>query len=178
MKRGCGELRKYKNSSRLAGILNRSAGFTLVEVMMTVLIFSMVMGGLYTGLIAGSRTWQVYDIKSATQREARKAVSYLSRDLRMAKNLSFSAHGQAEIIFSFRHPVEGPVKYSWSAAGGQSGKIFRESAQRPSRIIADNITEFSIEESQKDISYAVTATAVLPDKRYDTFRLSSKVSKR
>ncbi len=158
--------------------VRRECGFSLVEVMMTVLIFSMVMGGLFTGLIAGNRTWQVYDIKSVTQREARKAVSYLSRDLRMARRLSFSVHARDEIGFSFHHPVEGPVKYSWSATGEKAGKIFRESPQKPGRMVASNITGFTVEEKQKEIVYTVTATAVLPDKQSDTFQLTAQVCKR
>ena len=44
----------------------REKGYTLVEVMMTLMIFVMIMGGLYAGLIAGGRSWQAYDAQAFT----------------------------------------------------------------------------------------------------------------
>lgn len=59
-------------------------GFTLLEILVTVLIFTFIMAGMY-GLLNVAKT--NYDINSASlnlQRQARQGMSWLIRDIRQA----------------------------------------------------------------------------------------------
>jgi type II secretory pathway component PulJ len=85
--------------------------FSLVELMMSVFIFVMIMGGLYAGLIAGGRSWQTYDAQATAQREARRAYYSLSRDLRIAEYLDVKQPGDGTLVLAFTHPDEGRVVY-------------------------------------------------------------------
>ena len=141
-------------------IYNRK-GYTFVELMMTMAIFAMIMGGLYAGLIAGGISWQTYDAAAITQREVRKTIFYMARDLRMAQSLTFTQDTSEDVSFAFHHPSDGQVTYSWSTTGDDATKIIRQTADS-SRLIAYNITAFVVSETSSAITISVTATVDLP----------------
>jgi len=58
-----------------------SRGFTLLEVMVTVLILSFLVGALYVSMNAGQRTWEVNRAQIDLQRELRKSMEQIKKDL-------------------------------------------------------------------------------------------------
>ena len=156
----------------------RNRAYTLVEVMMTILIFVMIMGGLYAGLLAGGRSWQAYDDKSLTQREARRAFVTMNRDLRMAHNLSFKKNEKYAVVFSFKHPDQGMVTYAWSLPGDRRSASLTRSHGDVVWVIARNISGLTVEESNDVIRFSVSA--VPPDSQGppQEFELTGQVMKR
>ena len=59
----------------------KSAGFTLVEALVTVIFFSLILGACYLILLAGTDSWQVNSVKIEIQQEARKAADWIKQDL-------------------------------------------------------------------------------------------------
>jgi prepilin-type N-terminal cleavage/methylation domain-containing protein len=57
-------------------------GFTIVEVMMTVFIFVAVAGACYFSLNSGMRNWKVNNARLELQQELRKAMDWMTEDLR------------------------------------------------------------------------------------------------
>jgi len=156
----------------------QNKAYTLVEVMMTVLIFAMIMGGLYAGLIAGGRSWQVYDAKALTQREARRVFVTLNRDLRMARGLIFKKKDKNTVVFSFQHPDQGLVTYAWSRPDTvQGGPVTRSHADSV-WVIARHISAFQIIESADGIRFSVAAVSPEGRRSSQEFRLTGQVKKR
>lgn len=60
------------------------AGFTLVELMVSLAVLAVVLSGLAAGAIGIYRTSHVIDLGTTDQNEARTAISVLSRDIRAA----------------------------------------------------------------------------------------------
>ena len=56
-------------------------GFTLVEALLSALLFSILYGACVMVLIAGSNSWQVNNTKIEVQEEVRKAVNWMQGEL-------------------------------------------------------------------------------------------------
>jgi prepilin-type N-terminal cleavage/methylation domain-containing protein len=71
-------MRRFKSES----------GMSLVEVMVTVVIFSFVLGAIYTVLNTGEAAWETNKTRIELQQETRKAMDWMINDLRQAGNSS------------------------------------------------------------------------------------------
>ena len=149
-----------------------------MEMLVTILIFVMIMGGLYAGLIAGGRSWQTYDTKALTQREARRAFINLNRDLRMARELSFKKNKQRTVVFSFQHPDQGVVTYAWSLPENRQVASLTRSHAETVRVIAQNISAFRVEENEDSILFSVSSLSPEPQQPAQEFKLNGQVMKR
>ena len=67
------------------------AGFTLVEVLVTVLIYMLVAAAGYMVLSSGMLSWQVNNTRVELQQELRKAMDWMVLDLRQAGPSSVSS---------------------------------------------------------------------------------------
>jgi prepilin-type N-terminal cleavage/methylation domain-containing protein len=77
--------------SRLHRRLRREGGFTLTELLVTMVILSIVLGGL-TGLFsAGLRAETDVAFRSRSQSEARNALSYLRQEVHCASGATWAA---------------------------------------------------------------------------------------
>jgi len=155
-------------------------GYTYIEVMMTIAIFSVIMGALYTGLVAGEVSWDRYDDTTIAQREARKAMFYLSKDLRTAKLISFDEQTADKIKFSFHSPQDGSITYSWDKTGVDTANIIR-STDSNSFLVATGIADLDITENTNDIDIQITTYTDPSDDAGDpgvTFVLNDKITKR
>jgi len=59
--------------------------FTLVEILVTILIFSFIVGGIYGVLNISKTNYDANLISLNLQRQARQGMSWLSREIRQAK---------------------------------------------------------------------------------------------
>lgn len=155
--------------------LNKN-GVTLTEVMVTTIIFTFMMAGLYTTLLAGRVSWQSYEAAVKAQREVRNAIAVMSRDMRVANNVLPSAITDG-LLVSFSLPGEGTVNYTWATSGAQANRIIRQNSTA-TRIIANDITAFSINGVGNEITMDVSATVHAVQGHDNHFRLVKKVAKR
>jgi len=143
--------------------------FTFVEVMMSVVIFTMIMGALYAGLIAANRSWATYEAESTAQREARRAFVTLSRDLRMARHVSITDPDH----FSFHHPDDGRVRYTRSPAGDLT-----RSTESRTWVVARHISRLLVDDNQATIGFGITSQGIKKGGQPEEFSLESRVVKR
>lgn len=132
-----------KNSAlrRLKG----QKGFTLPEVLVTVFIFSIIVGASTTLLLIGMDSWQVNEVKIELQQELRKGMDWIAKDLRQAGSASIvnvpPASTQPDITFAVASGVVGSA-INWSANIQyviNSGQLQRVQGGT-TRLIARNMT--------------------------------------
>jgi Tfp pilus assembly protein PilW len=153
----------------------RVEGLALAELVVSVLLFMFIVAGLFTALLAGNKSWQTYGATVRAQQEVRKAISWMSRDLRIAQNLP-AGTGSISLPLTFSQPGVGTVTYSWVTTGAQANRIIRQTATR-SWIVANKISAFSVSQTADDITVNVTATVASSRVQNSTFQLAHKMAK-
>lgn len=148
-----------RSEQRLA-LITSNRGFSMIEVMITVVIFSMMMTGLYMAFNVGDASWKANFAKMSLQQEMRKAVDAMQYDLREVGRSSIFTllddTPQPFIIFAPPYGVaSGSINWDSNlAAYYMSGNILRrvQTVGTP-RIIAHDIvgTKFIIHSSTPNI---------------------------
>ena len=85
--------------------LRRRHGFTLIEALVTVIIFAFILGICYALLISGSDSWEANSARVELQQELRKATDWITQDLRQAGSASITnvpADGATYTSITFR----------------------------------------------------------------------------
>lgn len=90
-------------------------GFTLLETLVTVLIFTFIVGGMYGVLLLAKTNYDTNLVSLNLQRQARQGMSWLSREIRQASWASISisspdVNGNNSITFNT--PDANGIKYS------------------------------------------------------------------
>ena len=102
----------------------------------------------------------------------------LNRDLRMARELSFKKHRSRSVVFSFRHPDQGLVTYTWTLPENRREAAITRSYGDTAWVIGRNISDFEIKETDDSIRFRITAMAPEPKESPPTFTLDGQVIKR
>ena len=76
------------------------AGFTLLEVMVVLVLFSLVVGGLMTTLLTGQASYAVSEAYIQVQQEVRRAFDDMTRELREAGGTITATAAQLEFQVS------------------------------------------------------------------------------
>ena len=71
----------FKNCRKKLNFLKNHKGVSLVEMMITVFIFSIVVAGFYSLLEVGGNSWRTQSVRMELQQELRKAENQMSNDL-------------------------------------------------------------------------------------------------
>ena len=141
--------------------LNKS-GISLVEIMVTVLISSILIAGLYVALNVAKKSWEENTIRIELQQELRKATEWMKRELLEAGPTSItnvSANGSPETYINFKMPsgiTDGSIIWDSNpiqfALGGTTGTDLIR-AYNGTKIIAKNINsiEFTRQSTTPDI---------------------------
>lgn len=130
-------------------VIKNKFGFSLVEVLVTMLIFSFVAAGLFTTAAVGDNSWQVNHVRVELQQELRKAMEWMKYDLQQAGAGSITnvpADGVAYSTITFRTPagVSG-VSLAWNddtiqyVLGGSSNNQLQKIEGEDTKILAQNI---------------------------------------
>ena len=122
--------------------INNRLAFTLIEALMTVLIFTVMLGGVYTSLQVGTRSWTDLSATLLTRQEIRRGMTTITRDLRQASDLVIEKK-DGSIIVSFRTHQDGIVSYVWSKQDKNSYKIIRKNYEKI-RTLASGISRFDV----------------------------------
>lgn len=133
---------------RLSG-LQAAQGFSLVEVIVTVVLFSVIAGACFAIFLSGSDSWQVNSVKLELQQELRKAADWMRQDLWEAgvstiTNVPADGNWYPTITFRVSNGVSSG-NILWSAntiqfllGGTNSNQLQRQSAAQ-TKIIAQDI---------------------------------------
>jgi len=82
--KGLQVIQQRNHPETLLSCLGCHRGFTLVELIVVIAIFSIVMGGIYSVFVRSNRVYISQEEVVAAQQEARSALEILGREIRMA----------------------------------------------------------------------------------------------
>ena len=146
---------------------------TIVEILITVTIFSSLMGAVYQAFLVGNRSWASYNTKVATQRQARWALFSMGKDLRQAKNILVTQDDD-RLVLSFMRPGIGVVTYTYYKTGPKTNKLIRTENGKE-RVIASDIVKLEIDYPTTDvISFDITTSQKPLFSKLMTFNLKEK----
>lgn len=86
-------------------IVNKSGGFSLIELLVALVLSSMVMAALYRGAIGQQKTYAVQEEVIDMQQNVRNSVDRMSREIRMAGYVVGSLTGFGGSVNSFSQIV-------------------------------------------------------------------------
>lgn len=109
-------------------------GFSLIELMITLLIFSILLGAIYSAMSMGRTSFQTGDIQIAVQQETRKAMDKLSKEIREASSVNLTN--------AYPFTIWGEnIKYEVN-----NNQLLREAQGQSPTVLANNVTsiQFSL----------------------------------
>lgn len=169
-------------------------GFTLIEILITLVITSIVMMSIFSAFNTQSKSFNSQQQVTEMQQNARAAMDMMTREIRMAKYSSLSPQGiifdnLTSIRFAYRNDSVAYHRYS----GGKLGRVFNGG---PSEAVAENIQALSFWYQDaagnstatladiRRIIFSITARTAVPDPMYSlnggyrTYQLSTTVVSR
>ncbi len=140
--------------------------YTLVEVLMTCVIFTLILESIYTTLTVSQRAWKYYSEDVLLKQNVRGAIIGMSNELREAENIFIIKNENSNsLTLNFVRPLSvGPVAYNWSDTGDNAYKIIRTNYSH-SRILASNITYLSLTQPADNVITIEVAAGT--NKKYD-----------
>ena len=115
--------------------------FTLIEVLITLAIFTFMMAAIYSTMLISQRSWNIYADTTAPKQSLRAVLPAMARELREAQDL-FITKEPHNIQVTFKRPKYGELKYSWTDEGKDAGKIIRSNYANET-VLAYNIKSLS-----------------------------------
>ena len=156
--------------------IQRKKGFTLIEMIVTVSIFTMMTGALYTIFLVGNKSWTTFSTNVILQHDVREGLFAMTKELRRARDILIIKEESGTKINFLRWPV-GLVSYSWSSEGVDANKIVRTNNGNV-RVLADNISALSLESLPNAVVIDMTASQILASGPTSQFQLKEKVALR
>jgi prepilin-type N-terminal cleavage/methylation domain-containing protein len=156
------------------GVTALMKGFTLLEILVSILIFCFIMGGMYGVVSISKTTYDVHSVSLDLQRQARQGMAWLVRDIRGATS---SINGSSNNI-TFDTSDETHVNYYVNATTSQ---LERTSLSSTLVIGAIDITGLSVTNSSSFYKIELNASKTFNSggrNRTVTFPLSEKVQAR
>ena len=162
---------RKKLSNRVKGHSSLT-GFTLVEVMVAAAISSLMVAAVFGILIVGNKSWQLGSGLVSIQDNARKAVYYLSRDIRETTtgitNTTLDNNGDSITL----NTPSGQTAYSLNASGTTNH------LERDDTIIANNIANVRLTQTGRIITVTVVSQTAVSNQGEKNFTLTREVRSR
>jgi len=169
LEKACFVRKKLSNRIKGHGFLT---GFTLVEVMVATAISSLMVAAVFGFLIAGNRSWQLGSGLVSIQDNARKAVYYLSRDIReITTGITNTTLDNSGDSITLNTP-SGQTVYSLNTSGNT------KRLERDNIIIANNIGSVGLNQTGGIITVTVTSQTAVPQQGEKSFTLTREVRPR
>lgn len=152
---------------------NSRKAFTLLEVMVTVLIFSIIAAALFMVLTSGKNSWLSGKVYTEVQQEIRKSREWVTKELSQARNSTLQMPGSyitgnvihsSSIIFQVPLNISDGGGVSWQAVtyylGGLNNKQLLRDINGDIKVIANDIVSVDFaREQDKPLLIYVTITA-------------------
>ncbi|MBU4305702.1 MAG: type II secretion system GspH family protein [Candidatus Omnitrophica bacterium] len=109
-------------------------GFTLLELLVGITIFAIVIGGVYSSLYLGVKTWRQEESLDESYEQAFASLDLLARRLRcvfmnpLNADIKFSGSSESVDFFSVNREgdIENVVFYTQENEGGESFSLFQK----------------------------------------------------
>ncbi len=133
----------------IAHLNSRDNGFTMVELLVSIGIFSVIMAGMFSFLWGATAHWQTgQDVADVTE-NARLGLNRLTRELRQASAITAADSTSVSFTVDFgegEETVNYGYTYDYEVGGEGRGHIWRASSVSPDQVtLIDNVqsVEFS-----------------------------------
>ena len=159
--------------------LRENKGVTLVEMIMSTAIFTIIMAGMYGMLHVGNTSWAIQEASVSGQTQARRAMGWLSRDLRVASSLTITQEDD-DVDISFTRGANN-YTYAWTPDAGEATRyqlIRTNVTDDESLIVARNITALSFTEAATDIKINMTLTTQSKQSESVDYNLVGNIARR
>ena len=113
-------------------------GFSLVEILITTVIFTIIVGGFYGLLNAGNKFYATDMAFMELQQNARNGMDRVTREVRASSAASVTVVDTNSDTLTFTTPTATNAKYYRNG----SSQLIREYPSGTLKIIASNITRF------------------------------------
>lgn len=126
-------------------------GFTLVELMIVMLIFSIILGAVFAVMNIGKTSWHLGDAQVEMQQEARKGMDWMTKELRQSGSsaiIGVPADGNFYSTITFRVPDEDGIdangNIDWGnqisySLGGLNGQQLLRTVGGESTVLANRV---------------------------------------
>lgn len=137
-------------------IINKETGFTLIELMISLVIFSIVMAAAYGVYISSTRTANIQNASAGAQQNVRVGIELMTQDIRMA---GFDPLGTAGSSIEMATPTKiritsdrnqnGAInesdfeRVSYELSGTNLRRILYEGANQNVQPLLENVTELA-----------------------------------
>lgn len=135
----------------------KSAGFTLIEVMMVIAIISIVFGAIYRSFDIFTRSYTTENVKAGVQQKTRIGIDLMARDIRQAgldplrsANAGFISSGTntSSIQFTADHNYDGNLDDPFeNIIYALNGNVLEQTSDLGSGSVAatllDNVTDLT-----------------------------------
>lgn len=121
--------------------MKKTHGFTLVEVMVSVLVGAVILEAIYTMVLIGQKSWNDYANNLVPKEEMRRGLISMVSELREAQNFKINDDPRKASI-SFERPMVGDITYSWSSSGENANELIR-TINHQTRVLAKDIASVS-----------------------------------
>lgn len=138
------------------GFLKSHGGYSLIEVLVTVLIFAVLAGAINMVLLVGESSWQTNKVQIGLLQEMRKAMNAMEDDLRQTTSTAImdgptAADGSTSTSITFYMPdgISGNA-IAWSAdttqyiLGGADSNQLQRIEGSETDVIAQNISQLEL----------------------------------
>lgn len=135
----------------------KNSGFTLIESIITLVIFLILIGAIFTLLTIGRTSWQIGDVHIELQQNLRKGMDWISEELRQGGASTISnvpADGSWYNTITFRKPADvtdGNIVWETEEIqyllGGLNGRQLLQKVGDEQRVLANNILSFQVRRS-------------------------------
>ena len=145
--------RSSRKKEGMLGRLCRNHGFTLVESVMTIVIFSFIAGGIYSTMVAGDNSWDLNSLQVEIQQELRKAMNGMQYDL-MQSGSSAITDLQSDSITFYKSSGASGGKISWNSDTTQfllSGNQLQSIEGSTTKVIAQSISSLAFSQPTSNI---------------------------
>jgi len=157
--------------------LNDRKAVTLMEIMVTTVLFFFVISGVYTTFLIGTRSWTYYNESVVLKQEARRAIFTMCQELREGRNV-FISKEPLGVTLNFYRPSVGNISYSWVTRGENAYQVIR-TTKNQTRVLARYVSELSIsQETVNDVTVQIRVVKLQKSGEQMDFSLKEKVALR
>ena len=146
-------------------------GFTIIEVLVSLLILSLILAGLFMVLAAGDISFSVDAGMLQIEQQARQGMDQMVRELRHAQDPVITAINQDSDRLTFNTESEAGISYYRDI---NTNQLVRELPAGTAKILANNIAYFKCSFTSPVLEISLRADNTVRQKAL-TFSLGEKV---
>jgi prepilin-type N-terminal cleavage/methylation domain-containing protein len=145
-------------------------GFSLLEVLIAVVIFSFILMGMYGVVTVANRNYSTDAALVDLGQQARQSMFWMTKDMREASSISIATIDSNYDSIVFNSTTESGIRYYCNSA-----QLIREYPINTTRVVANNISRLKFSRTGNILEIRLEAEKTLPSNDTFSFPLTEKV---